>query len=143
MCLQPCCLRKVQAAVQTDVAHLAGGDHGDHTVDHAETGAQNRNNGKLFAGQTLYLCVSNGSFDLDFLERKVARGFITHEHGDLADELTEFLHARVLIAEDGQLMLDQGVVKYMQLTHCFAPLYIYILITYLLFHAALALAFRL
>ena len=96
---------------------FAGRDHRDHAVNHAETGTENGDNGELLARKALHRCLGNGRFDLDLFERKIAGRLIAHQHGDLADEFAEFLHARVLVAEDRQLVLDQRVVEYVQLTH--------------------------
>ena len=60
---------------------------------------------------------SDGGLDLDLLKREVARGLVAHQHGDLGDELAELLDAGVLVAQDGQLVLDQRVVEYAYFAH--------------------------
>ena len=107
----------LRVTVQADVTDLAGRDHCNHAVDHAETGAEDGDDGKLLARKTLHRCLGNRRFDLNLFQRKVAGRLIAHQHGDLADKLAEFLHARVLVTQDRQLVLDQRVVEYMQLTH--------------------------
>ena len=103
------------------MADLYVGHHADHTIDHAEAGAQDGNDRKLFAGDALNGCLCNGSFDLDILEGKISRGFIAHEHRYLGNELSEFLDGSALVSEYRQLVQDEGVVKYAYLAHYFSP----------------------
>ena len=44
---------------------------------------------------------------------------------DLADELTKFLDAGILVPQDGQLVLDQRMVQFIYTTHCSFLLFIF------------------
>ena len=76
------------------------GHHADHTVDHAEAGAQNGHYRKLFAGDALYGCLGHGGFDLNILKGQISRCFIAPEHRYLGDEFSELLDGGSLVSED-------------------------------------------
>ena len=100
----------LRVAEQADVSHLRRRYQGDHGVHHAQTGAQNGNDRQLFARKDLDLGRCDGGLDLDLLGGKIARGLIAHQRGDLAHGLAELLDARVLVTQDGQLMLQKGML---------------------------------
>ena len=114
-------LQRLRVAEQAHMAHLDVGHHADHAVHHAETGAEDGNHSQLLAGDSLALGHGNGRFHFHFLQRQIAGRLIAHQHGDLGDELTKFLDAGPLVAQDGQLVLDQGMVEYAYFAHdCFS-----------------------
>ena len=95
---------------QTDMADLCRGDQLDHGVDHTQACTQDGNDRQLLAGKDLCLCHGDRRLDLDFFRRKISGRFIAHQGCDLADDLAEFLHARVLVTEDRELVLRQVFV---------------------------------
>ena len=111
-------------AEQANVAHLAAGNHAHHAVHHAETGTKDRNDRHFLAGDAAASGDGNGRLNVDFLQRKIAGRLVAHQHGNLGDELAEFLHAGPLVAQDGQLVLDQGMVKYAYFAHDWISFYI-------------------
>ena len=110
-------LQGVGIPVQTDVAHLSGGDQGQNTVHHAQTGPQNGDDSQLLAGDGFELAGADGSLDLHFLHRQVPGSFVAHKGGDLGDDLTEVLDAGVFIPEDGQLVLQKRMIKNVYFFH--------------------------
>ena len=78
-------------SVKTYVTDLCDGYEGQKSVHHAETGAEYRYYGELFAGDDLCRAARDGRFDLHVFKRQIARELIAHEHGDLIKQFTEFL----------------------------------------------------
>lgn len=74
-------LKRLRVAEQADVADLDVRHHGDHAVDHAETGAEDRHDGQLLAGDVLAVRRGDRGLHVDLLEREVARGL---EHISMA-----------------------------------------------------------
>ena len=107
----------LRIAEQADVANLDVGHHADHTVHHAEPGTEDGDNRELLAGNPFAVCHGNRCFDVDRLQGEISRGFIAHQHGDLRDDLTELLYAGVLIAQNRQLVLNQGMIEYANIAH--------------------------
>ena len=101
------------------MAHLDVRHHGDHSVHHAEAGAEDGDDGELLAGYVVAGGRTHRGLYLDLLEGQVAGRLIAHQHSDLADELAEGFGPRVLIAQDGQLVLDEGVVEYVHIAHVY------------------------
>ena len=85
-------------AVQTDVSDLGGGNKRKKAADHAESGTQDRNNGKLLAGDHLGLGGGDGRFDFHVFGRKIAKRFIAHQHGNFFDKLAELLASGAFVA---------------------------------------------
>ncbi|MPN54285.1 hypothetical protein SDC9_201955 [bioreactor metagenome] len=104
-----------RVAVEPDVSHVDGRHKMEHAVGHAESGAENRHDGHLFA--VYHFCFHRGErrFDRDLLKRKIPGSFIAHEHGYLGDEFAEVLGVGILAAEYRQLVLYQRMGNYMQL----------------------------
>ena len=110
-------------AEQADVADLDVGHHADHAVHHAQTGAEDGNDGKLLAGDAAALGDGHRRLHVDLFQRQVAGRLIAHQHGDFGDKLAEFLHAGLFIAQDGQLVLDQRVIEYDNFAHVSVSFY--------------------
>ena len=110
-------LERLRVAEQADVTDLDVRHHGDHAVDHAETGAEDRHDGQLLAGDVPAVCRGDRGLDIDLLKREVARSLEAHQHGDLGNQFPELLDAGVLVAQDRELVLDQRVVKNVNFTH--------------------------
>ena len=100
----------LRVAIEADVAHFGGGHQLHHTVHHTEARPQDRHKGEFAPGDDAGLGDGHRGLDLDFLERKIPGGLITEKHGDLGDELPEFLGAGVLIPQQRELVLDQRMV---------------------------------
>ena len=104
-------LQRIRITEQADMAHPRGGDHFQNSVHHAKACPQNGNDGQLFASNGLEDAGSHGSFNLHVLQRQVAGGFISHQHSNFRDKLPEVLGAGVLAAQNGQLVLKQGMAQ--------------------------------
>ena len=65
-------------AIKSDMPDFCNGDEAKHTVNHSQTGTEDRDNRKLFSGYSLCLHRSNGSFYHYILKRKVAGDLISH-----------------------------------------------------------------
>ena len=103
----------LRVPVQADVTHLGGGDQGQDAVHHTQTGAEDGHDGQLLASQLLKGTGSHRGLDLHILQGEVPGGLVALQGGDLRDDLPEFLHAGLLVPQDAQLMLKQGMVQNM------------------------------
>ena len=110
-------------AEEADVADLDVGHHADHAVDHAQTRAENGDDGELLARDAAAFGQSDGSLHVDLLQGQVTGSLIAHQHGDLGNEFAEFLDAGLFITQDRKLVLDQGVVEYANVAHVSISLY--------------------
>ena len=108
-------------AVQTDVTYLSGGNQRESALHHAETGSHDRYESDLSAADDLGVGKREGSFDLNFLQRKVAGSLVAHEHRDLLNQLAELLGTGVLVPQQGYLVLNQRVVANDNVTHITFP----------------------
>ena len=67
----------------------------------------------------------DGSLHLHILQRKVTEGLIAHQHGNFLDEGAELIGSCGFIAQNGNLVLNQRVVKYHYVIHKFCCSFIY------------------
>ena len=104
-------LQGLLVAVQADEAHLGGGDQGQHTVQHAHAGPQDGYQGQFAAGQDLGLGHGDGGLDLDLLQGQIPGGLVAQQGGDLAHQVTELLGTGLLVAQQADLVLQQGVLN--------------------------------
>ena len=104
-------LQGLLVAVQADEAHLCSGQQGQHTVQHTHAGAQDGHQSQLAACQHLGLCHGDGGLDLDLLHGQVTGGLVAQQGCDLADQITELLGTGLLVAQNAQLVLQQGVLN--------------------------------
>ena len=93
------------------MADLGGGQQGQHTVHHAQAGAQNGHQGQLAAGQHIGVGHGDGSLDLHFFQGQVTGGFVAQQGCQLAHQLLEFLGAGGFVAQQADLVLHQGMVE--------------------------------
>ena len=100
----------LRVPVQADVADLGGGDQIHHGVHHAEARPQHGNDGQLLAGEHPAFGGTDGSLHLHLHGRQVPGGLIAHQAGDFTHQFTELLGSGVLITQDCQFVLDQGMV---------------------------------
>ena len=68
-----------------------GGNERKHAVHHAETGSEDRNEGKLLTGEHLSLGDRDGSLYLGVFKRKISGCFVADKGCYLADKRSEFL----------------------------------------------------
>lgn len=104
-------------ALDADVADLGDGDESDESVDHTESSAEDGDDAGLATDDVLGVALTHWGSDLVGLEGEVASQLETHEHGDFGEELAEVLGAGGGLADDAQLVLDEGMVKYYNLVH--------------------------
>ena len=112
----------LRVAEHADVADLGGRDQVQDAVDHAETGAKDRDDGHLTAGELVRVAGADGGLDEFRLQRQVAGGFVALEHGELGDQLTKLSRTGVLISQDGEFMLDERMVGNGNSTHSVASI---------------------
>ena len=110
-------LMGLRVAVQADVTHAGCGNQLGHGFHHAQASAQDRHDTQLLAGQLTGRALADGGLDLYLLGGQVAGHLVHHQHGDLVEQLAELLGAGILAAHDGQLVLDQGMVKDHNFSH--------------------------
>ena len=96
-------------AVEPDVADAGRGDELGDAVDHAEAGAEDRDEGELLARDLAAGRPLERGLDLDRLGRQVLGGLVGHEHRDLVHQLLEVAGAGGAVAQDRELVLDEGV----------------------------------
>ena len=89
--------------------HTGGRHQFPDPVHHAQPGAQDRNQSDPFT-DLIRFHFHQRSLDLFFPQRQIPGRFITQQCTQLTDQLTEFFRARIFIAKDGELMLDQRMV---------------------------------
>ena len=63
---------------KSDMSDFCGRAHCEYAVDHAETCAQDRQNGELFARKDRLHRFSDGGLDLDKLGGQVAQSLVSH-----------------------------------------------------------------
>jgi len=91
------------------VAHAGAGHHVEHAVQKAVARAQDGDQHQLLAVDDLAGHGFQRGFDLDVLQRHVARDFVGHQRGEFAQQAAEAVGARVLFAHQRELVLDEGV----------------------------------
>ena len=104
------------------MADLRGGNKAHNAVHHTQTGAQNRHDGQLLACDHLSLRAADRGFDFNRFERQIAGDFVSHQHGDFVQQLAKLLGAGLLIAHQGELMLNQRMIHNMNNRHASSSL---------------------
>ena len=113
--------------VQADVADLGGGNQIHHVVHHAQARPQHGDDGQLLARQHPALGGGHRGLHLHLVGGQVPGGLVAHEARDFSDQLPELLDAGILVPEDCQLVLNQGVIQYVNVCHKFRSPFLYIL----------------
>ena len=85
-------------------------DEREHAVQHADPGAEDRDDGDLLPGDPRHRHPLERRGDLDLLDREVLGHLVGEEHRDLVDELAEELRRSLLVAEQPELVLHQRMV---------------------------------
>ena len=98
-------------AVKPDVADLCRWHQSLDARDHAEARAENRNQGELSSGKHRSAAFFERRFDFHILERQVSERFEAFEHGDFFNQLAENIGTRFLVAQEGNLVLNQRMRK--------------------------------
>ena len=98
-------------AVKPDVTDFRGREKGGNAVYHAETGAQDRDDRHVVAGENIAFRCGDGRFNLHFFQRKISENLVSHQHGDFLDEFSELLGRGVYVAQKGNFVSDQRVLK--------------------------------
>ena len=110
-------LMGLRVTEHADVADLCGRDELQDAVDHAKACAKDGNDGHLTAGEFVRVAGADGRLDELRLQRQVSRGFVALEHGELGNQLTEFVRTGVLVSQNGEFMLDERMVGDGNSTH--------------------------
>ena len=107
-------LQRLLIPVHTDVGHTGGGDQRQDAVLKAQSGPQDGDDGQLLACQHRRLVGADGGLDGPGGHGQVTGGLVGQQHGDLAHQCPEVLHAGVLVTHHRQLVLYQGMVHNVQ-----------------------------
>ncbi len=103
-------LQGVFVAVHADMADFGGGDEIEDSADHAEAGAENGDEQDLF-GQLQGVAGGEGGVDADGPQGEIAGDFIDQQVGEFLQRGAEQLVVGLAVAENGELVLDQGVFQ--------------------------------
>ena len=76
---------------------------------------------KHFFKYKLLIIDELGYLPIEKDDGQVAGGLIAHQTGNFADQLAEFLNGGLLVAQNGQLMLDQGMIEDVYVCHDISP----------------------
>jgi hypothetical protein len=85
--------------------HTRGRHELQHTIQQPHPSAQDRREHQLLAGNRLARHARDRRFDLDVLQRQIARDLVTQQHADLAQQSAEGAGGCLLVAQDGELVL--------------------------------------
>ena len=107
-------LEGVIVTAHTEEADLSGRQQTGHTFEHAQSGTKNRDNDRSGLGELAADSRSDGSIDRSLGDGHLAGRLVCEERDELVDELTESRGGGLAIAEDGELMVDQRVVRNMK-----------------------------
>ena len=118
-------LMRYLVAVQSDVAYLGAGNQCKDAVNHAKSCTEDGYHGQLTSGNHRRHTRLNGGFNLHILHGKVTQGLITHEHGNLLNEGAELVGSCSFVAQYGNLVLNQRVVKNHYVIHSCSCSFIY------------------
>ena len=98
-------------AIHADVADPRRRNQFQQAVAHADAGAQYGNHGQLLARNHRRVVGDQRRFNRLGSQRQVARDFVAHQQGDLAQQVAEGARRGALVAHVRELVLDQRVVE--------------------------------
>ena len=101
---------RLVVAIDADMGDASGRDQVEHAVEQAVAGAQDRDEDQLLALDGGRVHCRHRRLDGDHFQLDVARHLVAHEVGNLAQEPPEPGNGGLLVAHDGQLVLDQRVI---------------------------------
>src|SRR5690606_11198437 len=104
-------LQCIRISINSDMSDLGCRYQPQHPFYHSKACPQNSDNPDFFPGNNLSIGCTYWSFHLNLFQWQVARDFISHQSGDLRDEISKILRARVLIPDKRQFMLDKGMIN--------------------------------
>ena len=104
----------------------AGRRHeGQHAVEEADAGAQDRREDQLLAGDLRRRPSSVSGVSISIrLERQVAGDLVAEQHADLVEELAEALRRALLVPHQGQLVLHQRMIDDGDALHALVPRFV-------------------
>ena len=82
-----------------------------HAVDHPQSRAQNGHDGNALLGNAVLHRLFQRSLYLNGYELHVVHAHIGHDLRDLLDQFAKFFHARALVAQNGDLVLDERMTN--------------------------------
>jgi hypothetical protein len=100
---------RVVVAVEPDVAYACRRHETQDTLDHSQPGPKYRDEGQLLTRDSPPLCLLEWSLHRRWRKGEIAGCFVGHQHGDLFDEFLEDLCWGGTVAQDCELVLNQGV----------------------------------
>ena len=98
-------------ALHAKEADFGGGHEAGHAVEHAEAGTQHGHDDRTGFGELLAGHRRDRGLDRRGHDAQVAGGFIGFKHHKLGDELAENGGGGVLVAQHGELVLDQRMIQ--------------------------------
>jgi hypothetical protein len=93
--------------VESDVSYAGRRYQPKNSLYHTESCAENWDKRQLFSADMPSRCLLQRSLHFPWLETQLTCCLVSHEHRDLVDQLLEHLGLSLLIAQDGQLVLDE------------------------------------
>ena len=103
-------VERLRVAVEPDMGDARRRHQGQHAVEEADAGPQDRREDEFLAGDLRRLHARERGVDLGLLERQVARDLVAEQHPDLVEELPEALRRTALVPHQGQLVLDERMI---------------------------------
>ena len=95
--------------IESDVPDARRRHKSKNSLDHSKSGTEDRDEGQLLSADVPARSLLERSAHLSWLETQLAGGFVGHEHRDLIDELLEALGLGLLVAQNRQLVLNEGM----------------------------------
>ena len=83
----------------------------ERALHHAETRTEDGHEGNVMVRNRVALARTNGRLDLDLCCGYVAEGLVDQQRRDLVDQLTKQLVVRRGLSKQGQLVLDEGMLR--------------------------------
>ena len=92
-----------------------------HAAHHAEPRTEDGDDRNASLGDTVLPRRLERGLHVNGGEFHIPHALIGHDDGDLLDEFAELLHARVFVAQNGDLVVDQRVIEDKNIFHCAPP----------------------
>ena len=112
-------LERFRIAIEADMGDARRRHEGQHAVEEADAGAQDRGEDQLLAGDLRAFHRGQRRLDLDPLHGQVAGDLVAEQHADLVEELAEALRRALLVPHQGQLVLNQRMTDHRNALHAF------------------------
>ena len=95
-----------RVAVQTDMSDFGCRKQSLHAGDHAETGAEDRNNCQFLSCKAFRNCVAHRCLDRILLQLKISGSFIAFKRRNLAYQLSEILGTCINASDKSDFVLN-------------------------------------